>query len=329
MKLVDDVKITVKAGNGGDGASSKKQAYASKKTIPDGGNGGNGGSVFFKADKNVADLSEFQFKKKIVGNDGTNGGRKDKDGKNGEDITVLVPFGTTIKNLTTEEFVELTTDLPFCIARGGKGGLGNHDYRPFGVEKSSYASNRESFNPRILKGSEGDEYELHLILNLIADIGLVGLPNAGKSSILKALTHATPKIGDYAFTTTTPNLGVLENKVIADIPGLISGASEGKGLGTSFLKHIAKTTSLLHCIDVTSKDPVSDYNLVREEFSEFDENLLEKNEVIVLTKKDLLSTLELEKVARIVRKLKKQVISVSVYDEDSLNKLRDLILSLS
>lgn len=318
MKLVDDVTITVKAGDGGDGATAKKQLYGSKKTVPDGGNGGNGGSVFFKADRNVADFSEFLFKKKIQGIDGVSGGRKDKDGRNGEDITVLVPYGTTIKNITTGEYVELTTDLPFCVAYGGQGGLGNHDYNP----------DLKKFNPRDAFGTEGDQFELRLILNLIADVGLVGMPNSGKSSLLKELTNANPKIGNYEFTTLSPNLGVMKNKVIADIPGLIEGASKGKGLGISFLKHIKKTTTLLHCIDATNDDPLNAYNTIREEFAEFDESLLEKNEIILLTKVDLISIAEQKEAVKKLKKTKRQVIPVSVYDEESIKKLSNLIFRL-
>lgn len=317
MKLVDDVTITVKGGNGGNGATVTKQLYASKKTVPDGGNGGNGGNIYFKADKNVSDLSYFSYTKVIKGNDGENGGRKDLDGKNGEDITILLPFGTTIQNETTKEHVELTSDLPFCVAYGGQGGMGNHDFKP-DVKK---------YNSRISEGTKGDEFTLHLVLKLIADIGLVGLPNAGKSSLLKALTNATPKIGNYPFTTLSPNLGVFKQKIIADIPGLIEGASGGKGLGISFLKHIGKTKILLHCIDATDSDPGKSYSIVRREFEQFDKNLLDKKEIILLTKKDLIDEERLKKSVKELKMTKKKVLPFSIYDEKALKELSKIILS--
>ncbi len=317
MQLVDDVFINVKAGNGGNGATVTKQMYASKKTMPDGGNGGNGGNVFFKADANISDLSQFQFKKKIRGIDGVSGLNKDLDGANGEDITVLVPFGTNIFNEDTKEHVELTTDLPFCVAFGGTGGMGNHDFKP----------DIKTFSPRQHLGTMGDDFRLHLVLNLIADIGLVGFPNAGKSSLLKALTNATPKIGDYPFTTLDPNLGVFEKLVIADVPGLIEGASGGKGLGIKFLKHIKKTKLLLHCVAATEDDPYKTYMTIRNEFKEFDSSLLEKEEVILLTKSDLISEGEVEVKLKSLKKAKKPVLAVSVYEEEALAAVRHQLLT--
>lgn len=313
MALVDDVHIEVHAGNGGNGGTAKKQLFGSKKTAPDGGNGGNGGSIFFQANANVSDLSQFMFKKKIRGVDGVNGLNKDLDGANGEDITVLVPFGTTITDEQNSDFVDLVTDLPFCVAKGGAGGLGNHDYKP----------EIKNFVTRPFEGGIGEIRKLHLVLNLIADIGLVGLPNAGKSSLLKALTNATPKVGNYPFTTLEPNLGALSKLIIADIPGLIEGASGGKGLGIQFLKHIKKTKILLHCLDVTDDNILATYKTVRQEFGEFDKTLLLKEEIILLTKIDLVEKEELTKKLKLLKGLKKEVIQVSIYDEKSLENLKN------
>jgi GTP-binding protein len=315
MALIDDVHIIVKAGDGGKGGTAKKQMFGSKKTAPDGGNGGRGGNIYFKGDTNISDLSQFQFKKKITAQNGVNGLNKDLDGAKGEDTTVLVPFGTTIRDEDSGEWVEILSDLPFAVAHGGEGGMGNHDYKP----------ELQKFESRKFEGEKGEERRLHLVLNLIADVGLVGLPNAGKSSLLKALTNAVPKIGDYPFTTLEPNLGAFGKIIIADIPGLIEGASEGKGLGLTFLKHIKKTKILLHCIDANEEMVEKIYHTVRDEFGEFDRTLLDKPEIILLTKVDLLDKKNLDKKIKLLKKLKKPVYPISIYDENSLNALKDAI----
>ena len=317
MAFIDDVHIVVKAGNGGNGATATKQIFGSKKTAPDGGNGGNGGSVYFKADQNLSDLAEFRYKKKIVGVDGVAGSHKDLDGQNGEDITVLVPYGTLITDEKTGEYVELITDLPFCVARGGQGGMGNHDFKPA----------LKRFAGRKHQGEAGEERALHLVLRLIADVGLVGLPNAGKSSLLKALTNATPKVGDYPFTTLEPNLGAFGKLIIADIPGLIEGASGGKGLGVQFLKHIKKTKILLHCVDGSDPSPVTAYNTVRNEFKSYDPELLTKKEIILVTKTDLVEPADTKKTVAALKKVNKDVMAVSLYDEKSIESVKKLLES--
>lgn len=315
MAIVDDVKITVKAGDGGNGGTSKKQMFGSKKTAPDGGNGGFGGNIYFKGTSNLSDLSEFMFKKRIVAPDGVKGLNKDLDGAKGDDVTVLVPFGTTITDLDTTEWVEILTEEPFAVAHGGEGGMGNHDYKP----------ELSNFKTRIYEGEKGEERSLHLVLNLIADVGLVGLPNAGKSSLLKALTNATPKVGSYPFTTLEPNLGAMGKTILADIPGLIEGASDGKGLGIQFLKHIQKTKVLLHCIDSTDAQIIKTYTTVREEFGNYNDSLLSKNEIILLTKTDLTTPEELAKQAKKFAKLHKKVLTVSIFDDESIQVLKDTL----
>ncbi len=317
MALVDDVKITVKAGDGGNGATATKQIYGSKKTAPDGGNGGNGGNIYFLGSSNVSDLSEFQYKKTLKAQNGISGQHKDLDGANGVDLYVKVPFGTTIQDKETNEWVEILTEEPFCVAYGGQGGMGNHDYKP----------NPGKLQPRIAQGGVGDERKLHLILNLIADVGLVGLPNAGKSSLLKKLTNATPKVGNYPFTTIEPNLGALGHTIIADIPGLIEGASEGKGLGLTFLKHIKKTKMLLHCIASDEENVAKTYQTVRDEFAKYDEQLLTKKEIVLLTKCDLVTSAELLRKCKELEKIGKIVMTVSIYKEDTLKELEQLLQS--
>lgn len=329
MALIDDIKIRVKGGNGGDGAKSFHINYGSMKRTPDGGNGGSGGNVYFKGDHNLSDLNEFRFKKVIKASNGDKGAYKNLYGKRGEDVTVLVPLGTTIIDTLTNDVFEIIQDGQMVlVAHGGRKGLGNHDFKV----------DIKNFRPRRETGEVGEEKELHLVLNLIADIGFIGLPNAGKSSLLKALTNAMPKIGNYPFTTLEPNLGTMPARlasesvvgegqiVLADIPGLVEGAHAGKGLGIQFLKHIKKTKMLVHCIDVTSSDVLSSYETVLFEFADYDPTLLSKKEIILLTKIDLADEILLKEQIKRLKKTKHDILNVSIYDEKSLLKLKETLI---
>ncbi len=321
MALIDDVIIKVKAGNGGNGGSSWHQNYGSIKRTADGGDGGRGGSIYFEGTANLHDLSEFRFKKKIKADDGERGLNKSLNGRGGLDITILVPLGTTIIDVDTNEAVEILEEKkPVLLARGGRGQPGN------------FGDKYEFFHGEMSKGQIGQAKQLHLILNLIADIGLIGLPNAGKSSLLKTLTAAVPKIGNYPFTTLEPNLGTVSTKekniVLADIPGLVEGAHMGKGLGIQFLKHIQKTKILFHCIDSTDPETYQTYITVRKEFEEYDPTLLEKEEVILLTKIDLATPEQIEKALKELKKTKRKIVTVSIYNQDSINNLKEIIQNL-
>jgi GTPase len=324
MALVDDVIIKIAAGNGGNGGRSFHQNYGSIKSTGDGGNGGRGGNIYFEGTSNLNDLSDFRFKKKIHAPDGERGMNNNLDGKKGEDVTILVPLGTTIIDTATEKAIEILEEkIPVLLAKGGRGQTGNHDRRgPQPIENG------------MPQNQKGEKKELHLILNLIADIGLIGLPNAGKSSLLKTLTNALPKIGNYAFTTLEPNLGTIpttpgeKNIVIADIPGLVEGASVGRGLGIQFLKHIQKTKVLIHCIDATQSAPYETYLTVRQEFDNYDSTLLDKNEIILLTKIDLVEPAALKEQLTALKKTKKKILTTSIYDEKSIALLKENILKL-
>jgi GTP-binding protein len=293
--LVDDVVITVKAGNGGNGAVTFEHRRGSIKTPPDGGNGGNGGSIYLQGSSQISDLSQFSYKKKQEAESGTPGKKSNLYGKNGEDAVILLPFGTEVRDGESNELLlEIVDDEKICIAKGGRGGIGNKEFT-----KKGYHGHQE---PQ--EGLKGEERILHLVMRLVADVGLVGLPNAGKSTLLSVLTAAHPKIGAYPFTTLEPNLGVMEKIVIADIPGLIEGASRGKGLGITFLRHIEKTELLLHLIDATDEDVIGAYEKIRNEFSEFSESLARKEEMIVLTKKDLVTQEELTQKVQHLKKIK-------------------------
>lgn len=319
MALVDDVRIKVKAGAGGDGSNVFRTALDSSKKFTDGGDGGHGGNIYFQASSNVSDLSRFRYEKEVKAQDGGRGMNKNCTGKSGKDKFVLAPPGTKIYDMKTGEHIEiLDLNIPVLIARGGRGGEGSHNYKP----------DIHHFRPQYKEGEQGEEKDLHLVLSLIADVGLIGLPNAGKSSLLNVLTNANPKIGDYPFTTLEPNLGVMGKTIISDIPGLIEGASKGVGLGIQFLKHIEKTKILMHCIDSQTQDPIKVYETVIKEFSQYNLSLLEKEEVILLTKTDLISPEELKLKIKQLKKFKRKIVPVSVYDNKSIDGIKAIIESL-
>lgn len=322
MALVDDIVIRVKAGDGGFGGKSFSQNPGARGVHPDGGNGGRGGDIYVEGSTNLNDLSQFRFKKVITAANGANGMNKNLNGRQGDDITILVPLGTMVTDTKNNQKLEiLEKEKKVIVAAGGLGKIGNHDERTES-RRNGLVSDAQQL---------GEERELHLVLNLIADIGLIGLPNAGKSSLLQELTRATPKIGNYPFTTLEPNLGIMTAKTqhgrdiavaLADIPGLVEGASSGKGLGIQFLKHIQKTKMLLHCIDATSTDPVAAYNTIRSEFEKYDKSLLEKQEIILLTKIDLLEEGQLKTKINELKATGRKIIPLSIYDPESIEVLK-------
>jgi GTP-binding protein len=318
--LIDEATITVKAGNGGRGAATFKRNAQTAKGGPDGGNGGNGGDVYAQGINDIMALMEFRYKKSVRGEDGINGAKQNLYGRNGKELVVFFPIGTLITNLSTQETFEiLDTTTKILLAKGGKGGRGNNEFKSATNQTPYYAE----------KGEQGEQKRFFLELKLIADVGLIGLPNSGKSSLLDALTNAHPKIGDYPFTTLEPNLGVMNGLIIADIPGLIEGASEGRGLGDKFLRHVEKTKVLIHCLDCQSENYDKDYETVKKELKEYKSDLTVKNELLVLTKSDLISQKDLSKILKIVDKLNKNNLVVSIYDDKSLEELKAKILELT
>ena len=289
MKFIDEAKIFVAAGDGGNGVASFRREKYEPEGGPDGGDGGRGGSVHVVADRNLNTLIEFRYTRKYMAQRGKNGGSSDCYGKGGDDITMHVPVGTIITDINSNEVVaDLDIDgKKLTLAKGGRGGLGNIHF------KSSV--NRA---PRqCTKGEPGEERDLKLELRVLADVGLLGLPNAGKSTFIRAVSAARPKVADYPFTTMHPNLGVVrvsENKsfVIADIPGLIEGASDGAGLGIRFLKHLARTRVLLHIVDLAppdpEADPVHDAKAIVQELEKYIPELAEKPRWLILNKLDLI-----------------------------------------
>jgi GTP-binding protein len=281
--LVDEARIRIEAGKGGDGVVSFRHEKYVDKGGPDGGDGGRGGNIIFKSSTDINTLNDYARLKQYKAESGENGAKAKRFGAAGEDLILKVPVGTIISDLKTGEIIYdfQKTDELFVAAKGGKGGLGNVHFKS--------ATNRvpREFGP----GEPGEEKNLQLELKLVADIGLIGLPNAGKSTLISAISNAKPKIANYPFTTIEPNLGVVRAKgrsfTVCDIPGLIEGASQGKGLGYKFLRHISRTKILVHLIDSTSDDYERDYQTIRNELSAYDQGLEKKKEIIVLTKIDL------------------------------------------
>ena len=312
--LIDEAEIIIRGGHGGAGLVSFR---GKKGGGPDGGDGGRGGSVYVKATSDIYALQQFLSKKVCKAEDGKGGGVGIRSGANGRDLILTMPVGTLITDEKGSE-IELTTiGQEVLLAKGGLGGRGNESFKSPNKTTPTYAQ----------KGLKGQEKRLKIKLKLIADFGLIGLPNAGKSSLLNEITNANIKIGDYPFTTLEPNLGVLNGKVLADKPGVIEGASEGKGLGHKFLKHIEKVKLLLHCISCESDDPLKDYKIIREELKKFNPDLLNKKEMILLTKSDLKETERSPLAAR--TKLKKigekEVIPISIHDWDSIQILTKIL----
>ena len=294
MKFIDEVSIDVKAGDGGNGLASFRRLKNIPKGGPDGGDGGNGGSIIFRSVNNLNTLSKFRFQRKFEAENGKRGGSQNKTGSDGKDLVIEVPCGTLLYDLETDnplaDLINNQDELLIC--KGGKGGFGNLRY------KSS--TNRSP--TKFTEGKEGESLSLRLELRLLADIGLLGKPNAGKSSLVRAVSSAKPKVADYAFTTLHPSLGVVdysENSsfVISDIPGLIAGASEGVGLGIQFLKHLSRTKVIVQIVDVYDKNPMEVITEIRElskEITNYDPDLIKKVKWLALNKIDLINTNQLE-----------------------------------
>ena len=300
MKFVDEVEIEVKAGKGGNGIASFRREKYIEFGGPDGGDGGDGGNVFLKGTRGLNTLADFRTKKKFDAQNGENGMSRNKTGKNGRDLDILVPLGTIVRNAESGvKISELIKDEQrLLVAKGGKHGFGNLRF------KSS--TNRA---PRkFTKGDYGDELSLKLELRLLADAGFLGKPNAGKSSLMRAMTKAKPKVANYPFTTLNPSLGVVdigygESFVIADIPGLIEGAAEGVGLGTQFLKHLSRSNILLHVIDIESfidNVNINDLTSINRELQKFDDKLANKKQYLIFNKIDLLDNEKFEKKKEII-----------------------------
>jgi len=317
MKFLDQAKIYVKAGNGGSGSSSFRREKFVEFGGPDGGDGGTGGSVIFESERNLNTLIDFRYKQHFNAEHGKSGSKKNKTGGGGKDLILQVPTGTQIFEEDNNTLIyDFTKDKErFVVATGGEGGLGNTRF------KSS--TNRAPRKKTL--GKKGEEFWVWLQLKVIADAGIIGLPNAGKSSLLSRCTRAKPKIANYPFTTINPNLGVLninhKEVILADIPGLIEGSHKGIGLGDKFLRHIERCKVLIHLIDISEKDIIGNYLKIRNELSKYDKSILKKKEIVIFNKSDLVNMdLITKKLKNFKKETKKDFQIISLVSKENLKK---------
>lgn len=335
MALIDELKIHAKAGDGGDGVVRWLREKFKPKMGPAGGNGGNGGNVYLRAVRDSSLLADYAHNPNFKAERGEDGGKNSMHGKNGEDLFIKLPLGSFVTNLDTGDTYDLDEEgEDILVLKGGRGGLGNEHF------KASTNTTPIESTP----GKEGEDAHFNIELRLFADLGLVGYPNAGKSTFINSVTNSKSKIGAYPFTTLDPHLGVLEEFVIADIPGIIEGASQGKGLGIKFLKHIKRTKAIAHLVsfDPEGTDESSSasdgtgnedymmkkYKAIRKELEEYDSELGQKEEIIILTKTDIVPEDVIKKEKSEFEKLGKPVFVMSAYDDESIKSVKDEIVKI-
>ena len=323
MKFLDQAKIYIKAGNGGSGSASFRREKFIEYGGPDGGDGGDGGSIIFESDRNLNTLIDFRYAQHFKAQHGKHGSKRNRTGANGKDLILRVPIGTQIyeedNNTLIYDFTK--NKEKYLVASGGKGGLGNVRFK----SSTNRAPKKKT------SGKIGEEFWVWLQLKVIADIGIIGKPNAGKSSLLAALTRAKPKIANYPFTTINPNLGVTyydgKELTLADIPGLVEGAHKGIGLGDKFLRHIERCKVLLHLIDISELDLISAYKKIKFELSTYDKNLVKKKEIIFFNKSDLFKDKEIsEKLSEFRKKINSKYEIISVFSNKDIQRIKKLLI---
>lgn len=319
MAFIDELKIHIKAGDGGSGVVRWRHLKGKEFSGASGGDGGRGSCVYAKAVRDVNILARYKNIKKFEGEKGEDGMKESRRGKNGKDLIIDLPVGSIITNLNADKKIQLLKEgETILLLKGGNGGYGNEHF------KASTNVTPKQFT----KGKQGEEANFSIELQLIADAGLAGLPNAGKSSLLNELTKAKSKVGSYPFTTLEPYLGDMEGFILADIPGLIEGASENKGLGHKFLRHIKRTKIIFHCVSVENEDIEHAYHAVREELKKYDADLAKKKEIIILTKIDLVNPEFVNEAIKKISNGNKEILSVTVYDDESIKTLKDRLVKI-
>jgi len=318
MAFIDELDVEIKAGDGGNGVVRWLHVRGNAKGGPSGGDGGKGGHVYIRGVRDIGRLAQYRHTPEFEAERGEDGKNNTMKGKNGESLFIELPIGSVLTNKENGEVFEILKDgEEILVLKGGNGGYGNDHFK-----------GPENQNPvESTKGKKGDMGTFHIELKLIADAGLIGLPSAGKSTLLNTLTNSNVKVGSYDFTTLEPNLGVFFGYVLADIPGLIEGASEGKGLGHKFLRHIVRTKILIHCISLTNIDIADAYNTIRNELVSHSPDLIDKKEIIVLTKKDEVTDEQIKETKATIQKIapEKDIIAISILDEESISNLGSLI----
>lgn len=319
MAFVDEITVHIRSGKGGDGALRFRHEKGKEFAGPSGGDGGRGGNVYLDGSRDIGLLYKYRHDKKFAAEDGEGGKKDSLHGRNGKDLVVKFPIGSIVKNLTTGEEIQiLKENEPILLLKGGHGGLGNERFK----------SSTNQAPTKTTPGKPAKEGDYYVELQLLVDVGFAGFPNAGKSSLLNALTNATAKVGAYQFTTLEPSLGAFHDYIIADIPGLIEGASEGKGLGHKFLRHIKRTKMIAHLISLENEDVMEAYKTIRKELEAFDKELGEKDEIIVLTKTDMVDDATLEAATKKLAKLKKPVFAITILDDKVMKEFGDALVKL-
>lgn len=328
MKFIDTAKIKISSGRGGNGIVAWRREKYEPRGGPAGGDGGKGGNVYIEVDHNLGTLLDFKYKSIFKASDGENGKSKNQTGKDGKDLVIKVPCGTIVRDWVTKEVVaDLVIDKQkILVAEGGRGGRGN----------SHFASSIRQAPHFCEPGEPAIERELELELKLIAEVGIVGLPNAGKSTLISVISSAKPKIADYPFTTLVPNLGVVRKPdgdgfVVADIPGLIKGSSKGSGLGHDFIKHIERTRVIIHIVDIAGAngtDPFNAYNMIQHELKEYDSTLLKRQQLLVLNKIDLITSEESDKIEQNFKKKKLNPLLISAATKKNIDKMLKKLFEL-
>lgn len=319
MAFIDEMTMHMKAGDGGNGVERWLHEKGKEFGGPAGGDGGKGGDVYVRAVRDVHILSKYRHEKEFVAERGGNGGSNSLHGANGKDLILDLPIGSIVRNIGTGTEVSLLEEgEKVLVLGGGRGGYGNEHFKS--------ATNRSP--KEHIPGQQGQEGDFSVELQLVADIGLIGLPNAGKSSLLNSLSRADAKTADYPFTTLEPNLGECFGFVIADIPGLIEGASEGRGLGHKFLRHVRRTKILAHLVSLENEDPVAIYEMVRKELSTYDKDLVSKREIIILTKTDMVTPERVAEVMKQMKGIRSEVFAISILDDVVMKSFQDELLKI-